>query len=79
MSVRRSRAEVADIIERFLDGTGGQWDWDDFCSVRIKDPELDAIRLRCAKLSAEDPHPHHYCGAVGIDVMRGFVNNLRKT
>jgi len=78
MSIRRSRAEVAEIIEQFLDGTGGRWDWDDFCSIRIKDPELDAIRLKCVTLHDDDPHRYHYCGEVGIAVMRGFVDTLRK-
>ena len=44
---------MAVIIEQFLDGTGGRWDWDDFVSLRIEDPELDAIRLRCARLQDE--------------------------
>lgn len=50
-SVQRTRLEVADIIEQFLNGTGDEWDWDDFCSYRITDLELDSVRLRCAGLS----------------------------
>jgi hypothetical protein len=77
MSVRRTRAEVADIIEGFLSGAGVRWDWDDFCSVRIADPELEAVRLKCVSLLKEDPHPYQYCGAKGLDVMRGLVTSLR--
>jgi len=40
--------EVADIIEKFLDGSGGEWDWDDFTSITIKDAYLDGIRCKCA-------------------------------
>jgi pyruvate kinase len=78
MSMRRTRAEVADIIEAFLSGTDGHWDWDDFCSVRIADPELDAIRVSCVNLHDEDASPNQYCGERGLAVMRGFVSSLRK-
>lgn len=40
----RTPGEVAGYIQDFLDGTGGEWDWDDFTSVPIKHPELDIIR-----------------------------------
>ena len=50
MGIKYTRAEVADIIEQFVDGTGGRWDWDDFTSTKIADPELDAIRVRCIEL-----------------------------
>jgi len=43
--MRRTRDEVADYIENFLNGNGGPWDWDDFTSVRIDDPELDQVRI----------------------------------
>jgi hypothetical protein len=78
MAVDRTRAEVADYIEAFLSGSGARWDWDDFCSIRIADPELDAIRVRCVDLRDEDPCPNQYCGAAGLEVMRGFVRSLRE-
>jgi hypothetical protein len=31
------KAEVADIIERFLDGGTVEWDWDDFLSIPLAD------------------------------------------
>jgi hypothetical protein len=77
MSVRRTRAEVADFIDAFLSGTGEPWDWDEFCSVPIADPELDAIRVSCISLHDEDPYPNQYCGAMGLDLMRGFVKSLK--
>jgi hypothetical protein len=40
----RSAAEVAKYLRDFIDGTGGEWDWDDFTSIPIKEPELEAIR-----------------------------------
>ena len=78
MAVRLSPSEVADIIEAFLDGTGNLEDWDDFCSIRIKDAALDAIRIKCVDLHDADPSPSQYCGPTGLQVMRGFVATLRK-
>ena len=36
--------DVEGYLQDFLDGRGGDWDWDDFTSVRITEPTLDAIR-----------------------------------
>ncbi len=41
---QRTAEEVAGFIRDFIEGTGGAWDWDDFISVSIKDPRLEAIR-----------------------------------
>jgi len=49
-SVDRTPAEVIGFIEDFIEGTGGEWDWDEFTSCRITDPRLDEIR-RAADLS----------------------------
>ncbi|HXG80748.1 MAG TPA: hypothetical protein VNJ05_03000 [Sphingomicrobium sp.] len=37
-------SEVESYLQDLLDGRGGDWDWDDFTSIRITDPMLDAIR-----------------------------------
>lgn len=40
---------VEDHLERFIVGTEDSYDWDDFCSVQLKDADLDSIRERiCA-------------------------------
>jgi hypothetical protein len=36
--------EVAGYLQNFIGGRGGDWDWDDFTSVPITDPALEAIR-----------------------------------
>jgi hypothetical protein len=41
---KRTPAEVAGFIRDFLECAGGDWDWDDFTSVRIENPELETIR-----------------------------------
>jgi hypothetical protein len=43
-STERSAEEVAGYIRDFLNGSGRDWDWDDFTSVTIESPSLDSIR-----------------------------------
>jgi hypothetical protein len=78
--IDRSRAEIADTIERFLDGICRPWEWDDFSTVPIVDPQLEAIRLRCAGLSQEYPpiEKGHYCSPAGMAVLRQVVLELRR-
>jgi hypothetical protein len=45
---KRSADEVADYLRNFIEGHGGEWDWDDFTLVPIADPQLDSIRRRAA-------------------------------
>jgi len=75
-----TRGEVADIIENFLDGRGGEWDWDEFTSISIKDAYLDGIRCKCASLRDEYPpqKPNEYCSDAGAAIMRNFVKELRE-
>ena len=42
-----SREEVAQYIEDFLEGRADYRDWDEFTSLRIRDPDLDRIRQSC--------------------------------
>ena len=71
--------EVADVIESFLDGTCGRWDWDDFISVPLSNSQLNEIRVRCAGLPDRFPPTEagYYCGPEGFEVMRALVRELR--
>jgi hypothetical protein len=75
----RTAADVARKIEGFLEGRCGPQDWSEFCTFRIADPELDAIRQHCARLPEEFPSasPERYCGAGGYAVLRGYIRMLR--
>ncbi len=80
---RHSKAtpkNVADWMENFLDGKGGLWEWDDFRSIPINDPELDRIRIRCRDLPKEFPPGENevYCSAEGERVMREGIRQLRQ-
>ena len=79
MAMVRTGAEVAEIISTFLLGGGSAWAWDDFISLRISDPTLEAIRLECAALPAQYPPAAsgHFCGDVGMDRLRSLAEKLR--
>jgi len=47
-TIDRTPEDVVGYLTDFLEGTGGDGDWDDFESVAITDPELDDIRRRAA-------------------------------
>ena len=47
--MQRTPEEVADYLRDFIEGTGEEWDWDDFVSINIADPQLDSIRERASK------------------------------
>jgi hypothetical protein len=58
------RLEVAQILENFLQGAGGPWDWDDFISVgNVADDRLKQIQRHVNLLSDEFPpeKPGEYC------------------
>jgi hypothetical protein len=78
MTVKQSD-EVASLIERFLDGSIGKWEWDDFVSVRHRDAELELVRGRAADLPFEFPpsKPGYYCGEEGLRVLTRLAADLR--
>ena len=72
--------EVAQILEGFLEGRQDRWSWDGFTlGMSFEDPYLEAIRVRCNGLDSEFPpdKPHHYCNEKGVDVLRGYIRELR--
>ena len=51
--IERTRDQVRSILENVL-VTQGDMEWDDFISIRIKDPELENIRLKCQDVNFEN-------------------------
>lgn len=49
-SVDLTAQDVANYLQGFLEGTGGNWDWDDFTSISITDPVLDSVRQEAASV-----------------------------
>ncbi|PZR77048.1 MAG: hypothetical protein DLM73_00625 [Chthoniobacterales bacterium] len=77
--MKRTREEVAKTIDEFVNGTGRQWDWDGFTSIRLDDPELEKVRQKCVALPVEFPptQPTDYCSPAGMEVMRKMLSDLR--
>ena len=80
MGIDMSPAEAAEVIDRFLQGTGAPYAWDDFTSVRCTDPVVEAARLRCVSVRDEHPseRPGEYCSAPGLSVLRDLATSLRQ-
>ena len=77
--MNRNPEEVANTIEGFVNNTGDQWAWDGFISLRLNDPELEAIRQKCVSIRDEFPpsDPRAYCSEAGLEKMRQIVQDLR--
>ena len=77
--MKRTPEEVADTIEALVNGTGNQWAWDDFTSIRLDNPELESIRQQVVSIPTEFPPSNlrDYCSEAGMDKMRQIVRDLR--
>jgi hypothetical protein len=77
---KRSREQVADLLDSFLGEESGWRAWDTFLSFPLKDEKLERIRIRCANLDREFPPDTdgHFCGDKAIDVIRTYIAELRK-
>ncbi len=80
-TMEMSKAEVAAVIEGFLDHTQGPWDWDDFLTSTLADPDIDRVRIIC--FDVHDLYPPGeeggYCSEEGIKVLRNLVKELRQS
>ncbi len=63
---------VIDYLDRFIAGTESAYDWDDFCSVPLKDPDLDAIRERACLFE-----PPSAFGEKERDALRGLLEEVK--
>lgn len=74
-----SRSEIRQLILNFVPGTGGRWDWDDFTSIRYKDPLIEEVRQRCAAVQdlyrSEDRR--RYCNEEGLKELRRLADLLK--
>jgi hypothetical protein len=79
MAVNLSTGEVIETIEDFLAGTGGDLDWDDFTSIRVRDQRLDSLRIECAELPTKYPPAKagHYCNEEGLNRLKEIVAELK--
>lgn len=70
--------EVAETIEKFVHGTCGPWDWDDFISVRYKKGNVEAARVECLKVAKDFPGgATHWCSDEGLSRLLAIAASLR--
>lgn len=79
--MKRTRIEVATIIERFVDGRSSPYEWDDFISRPVEDSVIDEIRLECVAIPERFPPsvPTQYCNEQGAERLKGLAARLRST
>jgi hypothetical protein len=78
-SLSRTHAEVADLIDSFIEGRGAPYDWDSFTSIRIKERDLDEVRVRCCTIQDEYPPTRdgELCSPDGIAALRELAREVR--
>jgi len=70
--IDRSAQAVLEIIEDFINDEGGPYDWDDFISIKISDPQLENIRKQAANIHL----PLTEEGCETLKYLRSKVKNL---
>lgn len=75
-----TRVEIAELIERFLAGTAGPHEWDDFESVPLADPDCDSIRAQCARIRDHFPprHASEFCNEQGAAELARMAEHCRQ-
>ena len=69
-SVDLTAQDVEGYLQGFLEGAGGDWDWDDFTSIPITDPTLEGFR----EIAALVPLP---VDAEGEATLRRLLEQVR--
>jgi hypothetical protein len=79
LKANTSRADVIKCLELIIEGN--DYVFCDFTDVPLRDPELDAIRLKV--LALETSHPpgpgDHDVNAGGREILREMIRDLRST
>ena len=72
--------EVADQIEKFVEGSDGTYDWDDFTSFELADPYLESVRQRCIDTNVRYPprDGRGWCNEEGTSVLRQLARDVRE-
>ena len=72
--------EMADAIERFVDGTAAPWEWEEyFLAAKYDDPFLRHVQKRVLALSFEFPSNSRseYTSPEGLIVLKELAKELR--
>lgn len=80
MDYGEARKYTIETIRNFLDGTGGDWDWDDFISLPLGYPGLEEVQRFCNELSETHPPGSNggYCSEGGFRELRALLDGLER-
>ncbi len=72
--------EIIKTISDFIEDKDGKWDWDDFATVPLKNPDLERIRKECYEIRFKYPSKdkHAYCSHEGIEALEELVSKLKQ-
>jgi hypothetical protein len=71
--------EIRTAISTFLEGGGGEWDWDDFISTPRNNAYLDAIRVVCRDIPTmfpPEPGSRMFCNEAGWRALEAVRDRL---
>jgi len=71
--------DAAKVIESFVDGSCGPYDWDDFLNGSKTDAELQKIREECERVEIDYParNNHEWCNDEGGRALMQIATRLR--
>lgn len=72
--------DAAELIESFVNGTCGAYDWDDFLNGSKKDTRLQDIREECERVETDHPAgtEHEWCNDEGALALLAIAARLRR-
>ncbi len=59
-SIDLSKDEYISFLRSWIADTCGEWDYDDYTSVKVSDPQIESIRQRLIRLSDKYPPRHKH-------------------
>ncbi|MDD3020689.1 MAG: hypothetical protein PHX61_06880 [Alphaproteobacteria bacterium] len=73
-----TKLELASLIRSFVDGSCGEWDWDDFISIKQKDSEIEKVRLELIRIRTNYPaiKKTEYCNEDGTRKLLEIAQTL---
>jgi hypothetical protein len=79
-SAREEKIAVEKYIRDFVEGTGGDYDWDDFISIPCTDLKLEEIRQFCCSTDRLFPPTEkgHWCSEAGVQAIREIQERLQR-
>jgi hypothetical protein len=78
--MNEDQTRIAGLIRRFLEGRVAPYEWDDFISIRLRDPALEEIRITCANIPKAFPAADrkHYCNQAGLAKLESLARSLEE-